>query len=54
MIFEYIEKYKSFNKLRISLFKTVLCLSLNFHTSKENKCLKIKIRGVREGNEGDR
>lgn len=37
--------------MRISLFKAVLYLRLTL-TPDGNKCLKIEIRGVREGDKG--
>ena len=52
MIFEYIETYKSFNKLRIRLFKTVLYLSLNFIRQREINVLKSKLEGLERGIEG--
>ena len=52
MIFEYIEKYKSFNKPRISLFKTGLYLSLNFIHQRKINALKSKLEGLERGMRG--
>lgn len=52
MIFKYIEKYKSFNKPRISLFKAVLCLRLNFIRQRKINVLKSKLEGLEKGMRG--